>query len=214
MNTEDDRECLTWEALLKANRPAAEVVAAVYALADIMGEAPADAEGYRQMAEGALMIRLVERGVSSRTAARAIGWAAKADMLREVSRRPTIHRDTVTLRKLAAGQLAEIIGPRPASLPPEPAEEDRRVAEESGEALARMTAAYTAAMDENGARILAIAGDTRKSADDRMRQIVAVDRRACAWPSTKWAELLGVSDAAIRKTLWWRVDRMRHNRPE
>jgi hypothetical protein len=45
------------------------------------------------------------------------------------------------------------------------------------------------------------------SADNKMRAICGIDRRFLAWNSVKWAELLGITDAAIRKTPFWQVDR-------
>ena len=50
---------------------------------------------------------------------------------------------------------------------------------------------------------------SKMSADNKMREICRNDRRFLAWDSVKWASLLGVTDAAIRKTLFWRVDRLK-----
>jgi hypothetical protein len=61
-------------------------------------------------------------------------------------------------------------------------------------------------LEEESQRVLAIArGD--QSADDKMRAICAVDRRFLGWNSVQWAHLLGVKDAAIRKTTFWVSDR-------
>jgi hypothetical protein len=46
-----------------------------------------------------------------------------------------------------------------------------------------------------------------QSADDKMRAICGIDRRFLAYTSAQWADLLEVSDAAIRKTPFWRHDR-------
>jgi hypothetical protein len=48
-----------------------------------------------------------------------------------------------------------------------------------------------------------------KSADEKMRAICKIDKRYVAWKSTRWAQLLGVKDAAIRKTTFWTSDRKR-----
>lgn len=48
---------------------------------------------------------------------------------------------------------------------------------------------------------------SKKSADDKMREICRIDQRFLGYTSPGWAELLGVSDAAIRKTRFWGHDR-------
>jgi hypothetical protein len=45
------------------------------------------------------------------------------------------------------------------------------------------------------------------SVDQKMRAICAIDRRHLGQPSPWWARLLGVTAAAIRKTLFWKRDR-------
>lgn len=65
------------------------------------------------------------------------------------------------------------------------------------------------AWDEMSARIMAIAGDETKSADQRQREISALDNRAIGWDGERWAEVLNVTDRAARKTSWWKVDRKR-----
>jgi len=57
--------------------------------------------------------------------------------------------------------------------------------------------------------IFNIAHDASKTTDQKMAAIYAVDNRVLAWDSPQWAELLGVSDAAVRKTDWWKRDRSR-----
>ncbi len=209
MNCED-HECWSWETWVRAHQPATEVKEVIYALADIMADAPEDAEGYRRMAEGALMIRLLEKSFLSPTAVKAIGWAAEFGFLREVARRPTIYGDTVTLRKLATGQLEAIFGSRPYKAAHGP----EHSGTETVDALSQLRATYATAMDENGEHIVAIAADAAKSADERMRRISEIDRRVCAWTSSRWADLLRVSASAIRQTGWWKVDRVRYKRPE
>jgi hypothetical protein len=63
--------------------------------------------------------------------------------------------------------------------------------------------------DESTFAIIKIAQDKAKSADERMRNIWVIDNRVLAWNSPKWAKVLGVTDAAVRKTDWWKVDRSR-----
>ncbi len=62
-------------------------------------------------------------------------------------------------------------------------------------------------MGDDDAAILKIA-HSKKSADDRMREIYERDNRVIAWDSVRWAGLLGVTDAAIRKATWWKTDRV------
>jgi hypothetical protein len=68
--------------------------------------------------------------------------------------------------------------------------------------------AVEALLGEESQRVLAIArGD--QSADDKMRAICAIDRQYLGWKSPQWADLLGISEPAIRKTMFWREDRQR-----
>jgi hypothetical protein len=76
-----------------------------------------------------------------------------------------------------------------------------------GETLRRIG---LAAMDSNTGLIIQIAGDRAKSAEQRAREICDVDARFWGKNSPFWAELLGVSDAAIRKTDFWKVDRRKY----
>jgi hypothetical protein len=66
-----------------------------------------------------------------------------------------------------------------------------------------------ALIDSTAARIHAIASDTSKAADQRMRDIYALDRGCLGWDSGRWAALLVVSGSAVRKTDWWKQDRPR-----
>jgi hypothetical protein len=66
--------------------------------------------------------------------------------------------------------------------------------------------AIEALLGKESQQVLAVArGDD--SADDKMRAICAIDRRYLGWNSVQWAQLLGVKDAAIRKTTFWISDR-------
>jgi hypothetical protein len=69
--------------------------------------------------------------------------------------------------------------------------------------------AVAAVADENAVAIINIAGDATKTAEQKMRTIYAIDNRVVGWDSPKWASVLGVSDAAVRKTDWWIEDRPR-----
>lgn len=62
-------------------------------------------------------------------------------------------------------------------------------------------------LGEESRDILDIANSTKKSADTKMREIYRIDRRFLAWDSPKWASLLKVDPAAIRKTAFWKADR-------
>lgn len=64
-------------------------------------------------------------------------------------------------------------------------------------------------IDETGAKILEIARSD-KSTDSKMREICELDNRAAGWKSAMWAKLLGVSDAAIRKTQFWKIGRRKY----
>jgi hypothetical protein len=66
--------------------------------------------------------------------------------------------------------------------------------------------AVEALLSDEAHQILEVAR-SRRSADDKMREICAIDRRFLGYDSPQWAELLGVSDAAIRKTAFWVRDR-------
>lgn len=66
--------------------------------------------------------------------------------------------------------------------------------------------ALEALMTEDYPEILAIV-TSDKTADDKMRAICATDRRFYGWKSPRWSDLLGVSEAAIRQTEFWKMDR-------
>ena len=64
--------------------------------------------------------------------------------------------------------------------------------------------AVEALLGEESKEILAIARSD-KSASDRAIAICEIDRRHLAWDSPRWADLLRVSDAAIRKSHFWKT---------
>jgi hypothetical protein len=67
--------------------------------------------------------------------------------------------------------------------------------------------AVEALLCEQAKEILASAQSDR-SADDRAREICGMDpKKFLLWTSEQWADLLGVSSAAIRKGHFWTVDR-------
>jgi hypothetical protein len=66
--------------------------------------------------------------------------------------------------------------------------------------------------DENTLAVLKVAQDLTKTADERMRTIYVIDNRVVGWTSGKWAEALSVTDAAVRQTDWWKIDRKRLRR--
>jgi hypothetical protein len=70
-------------------------------------------------------------------------------------------------------------------------------------------AVIAAVVDENAVAIISMAGDASKTTDQKMRAIHAIDNRVVGWDSPKWASVLHVSDAAVRKTDWWKNDRPR-----
>ncbi|MDA0240700.1 MAG: hypothetical protein O2955_06325 [Planctomycetota bacterium] len=74
----------------------------------------------------------------------------------------------------------------------------------------RMTKVTSTAVEvllgEESHKILTIV-HSKKSADDRMREICGIDRAKLGWNSIIWAKLLGVTDGGIRQTHFWKVDR-------
>jgi hypothetical protein len=72
---------------------------------------------------------------------------------------------------------------------------------EMAEAIARI--------DPLAMQIHTIARDGSRSADQRMRDIYTRDRTCLAWNSNRWAQVLGISEQAVRKTAWWTEDRQR-----
>jgi NTP pyrophosphatase (non-canonical NTP hydrolase) len=58
--------------------------------------------------------------------------------------------------------------------------------------------------DENAARVISIANRRDSSAERKMEEILQIDPRFAGKDSHEWAKLLGVSDAAIRKTATWK----------
>ncbi len=65
--------------------------------------------------------------------------------------------------------------------------------------------AVEALLDDEAQKILTISR-SKESTDTKMRAICGIDCRYLAWKSPQWAELLEVSDAAIRKTPFWKND--------
>ena len=76
-------------------------------------------------------------------------------------------------------------------------------------AEARLLALLEAVTDDNALAIINVAQDSEKSADERLRTIYTIDNRSLGWSSRKWADVLRVSDAAVRQTDWWKIDRKR-----
>lgn len=72
-------------------------------------------------------------------------------------------------------------------------------------ALGRMTAM----LDSDQARIIAIADSPDITADDKLRAIAEIDIRYAGKQSAELGTLLKVSDARVRQTEWWKVDRKR-----
>ena len=56
----------------------------------------------------------------------------------------------------------------------------------------------------DGAQVLLIAQDHEKSAEYRMRHIVALDQQYAGWSSERWATLLDCKPQAIHKTSFWK----------
>ena len=75
--------------------------------------------------------------------------------------------------------------------------------EGEGEALSRMMAM----LDDNHARIIAIADNPELDVDTKLRTIATIDQRFTGKTADELATLLKVTAAAVRKTKWWKVDR-------
>lgn len=58
----------------------------------------------------------------------------------------------------------------------------------------------------DAAQIMLIAQDESKTAEERARLIVALDRQCAGWSSERWGKLLGVKPQAMRKTEFWKKD--------
>jgi hypothetical protein len=62
--------------------------------------------------------------------------------------------------------------------------------------------------DGTATRIAAVVSKAGLTVNAKMAAIYAIDNRALAWTSTRWAEVLGdVSTATIRQQIWWTEDR-------
>jgi hypothetical protein len=70
-------------------------------------------------------------------------------------------------------------------------------------------AIVAAVADQNALAIFQVAQDASKTADQKMGDIYTLDNRAVGWTSTRWADILGVTGAAIRQTEWWTTHRKR-----
>ena len=58
-------------------------------------------------------------------------------------------------------------------------------------------------------KVLTIARDATRTVDERMRLICRLDGRFLDMVSPRWAQLLGCSDAAVRRCQFWTADRHR-----
>jgi hypothetical protein len=63
--------------------------------------------------------------------------------------------------------------------------------------------------DGMGVKVLGIARDQTKPANDRLYALVKIDRRFDGYNSTQWGELLNVTPEAIRQTEFWRTRKER-----
>jgi hypothetical protein len=116
----------------------------------------------------------------------------------------------VKLEKWAA--LLAAMAPAAAMVPasPEPAppaasgaESPAKVADETVGRLLHLVG------DGTGVKVLSIARDQAKPANDRLVALVNLDRRFDGYNSTQWGELLGVTPEAIRQTEFWKTRKKR-----
>ena len=60
------------------------------------------------------------------------------------------------------------------------------------------------ACDEVSLLVIGVASETQKSVEEKMKAILAIDRRYAGYNSPQWARLLHVSTSAIRQTPLWK----------
>src|SRR5262249_38208181 len=65
----------------------------------------------------------------------------------------------------------------------------------------------TSVAGQRAAALISIASDATKTTDEKMRLIYAMNGQVLGWNSSRWASVLRVSDAAVRKTHWWKSER-------
>ena len=100
-------------------------------------------------------------------------------------------------------QMASIQGG--AATEPESAESAKSVDETLGRLLHLVG-------DGDAIKILSVARDQSKSANDRMYGIIKMDRRFDGYDSVKWGELLDVTADAVRQTEFWKTRKQRRER--
>jgi hypothetical protein len=109
-----------------------------------------------------------------------------------------------TAAAAAAGASADAPPTRTTSVPPADGADGAEASDKPD-----WQALLVAVADESTLAVITVARDCSKSADERMRTIYTLDNRALGWKSPKWASVLGVKDAAVRQTAWWKEDRPR-----
>jgi hypothetical protein len=77
---------------------------------------------------------------------------------------------------------------------------------EPGETVARVAELLAG---DGAAALLAVAHDTKKTVDQRQREMAALDSRLVGWTGEKWCNALHCTASAARKTEWWTIDRPR-----
>ena len=70
-----------------------------------------------------------------------------------------------------------------------------------------LLAQFANLLDDTALKVLTIIQDGERSVDDKLRLLSALDVRHYGKTSKQLADLLGVTEQAIRKTKWWKVDR-------
>ena len=63
-----------------------------------------------------------------------------------------------------------------------------------------------ASLDKKARKIIAIMNDAELSTDEKMRKMCEIDQRYYAKKSPFWADALRVTEQAIRKTDFWKID--------
>lgn len=76
--------------------------------------------------------------------------------------------------------------------------------EASGFSEQELLKALASTGDSNSAKIYQIATDPNLTGDEKLREIICIDRRFASKSSAAWAQLVGGTDANIRQTPVWR----------
>jgi hypothetical protein len=69
-------------------------------------------------------------------------------------------------------------------------------------------------LDETDQAVLAIAGNSKLSLDERGRRILSISNDAHAWDSVKWGRVLKCTDGRVRQLSFWKTLQEKKNKPD